>query len=57
MVQMLGWLRAEAASRLAPEAFQRLRVARQFIGKEFQADEAMQAGVFGLVDDAHPATA
>jgi hypothetical protein len=42
---------------LAPEAFERLRVSRQFIGQEFQGDEAFKLGVLGFVDDAHPPAA
>ena len=41
---------------LALEAGQRLPVTRQFLGEEFQRDKAPQLGVFGLVDDTHPAT-
>ena len=41
---------------LALESGQGLAVARQFFREEFQRDKASQLGVFGLVDNAHPAT-
>ena len=34
---------------------QSLGIARDFVGKEFQRDETMQASVFGLVNHAHAA--
>ena len=43
-------------ARLALEAGHGLPVARHFFGEKFQRDEASQRGVFGLVDDTHPAT-
>ena len=36
------------------ETSQGLRIARHLIWEELQGDEAVQAGVFGLIDDAHP---
>ena len=46
-----------SSTRFVAEALERLRVSRQFIGKEFQSEEAAKLGVLGLVDDAHaPAT-
>ena len=42
--------------RLALEAFERLRVVRHIIGKEFQSDGAVQSSVLGLVDHTHAAT-
>ena len=39
------------------ETSQSLRVARHFIGQEFQRDEAVQPGVFGFVNDAHASAA
>jgi hypothetical protein len=56
MVQMLGWFRADAA-RLAPEAFKRLLVPRQFIGQKLQGNEPAKLGVLGFVDHAHAAAA
>jgi hypothetical protein len=41
------------SSRLTPEAFQRMRIARQFVGQKFQRDEAAQLSVFGFVNHAH----
>ena len=42
---------------LALEAGQRLWIAGNLVGQEFQGDETMQARVFCLVDDTHAATA
>jgi hypothetical protein len=53
MVQILGWFNADRSSRLPSEAFQRLPIARQFVGQKFQRDEAAQLGVFGFVNHAH----
>jgi hypothetical protein len=39
------------------EACEGLAIPGQFIGKEFQGDEAVQAGVFGLVHHTHAAAA
>src|SRR5436309_722036 len=41
--------------RLSPEAFQGLMILRQGFWQELQCDEAMELGVFGLVDHAHAA--
>jgi hypothetical protein len=41
----------------ALEAGQRLGVFGDVVGKEFEGDEAVEAGVFGLVDYAHSAAA
>ena len=41
----------------ALETAQRLRVSGDVVGKKFQRDEAVQARVFGLVDNAHAAAA
>ena len=40
----------------ALETAERLRITRNFVGQEFERDEAMEPRVFGFVDDAHPAT-
>ena len=42
--------------RLALEARQSLRVLANFVGQELQGDKALETGVFGLVDHAHPTT-
>jgi len=39
----------------AAETFEGLAVAGGFFGEEFEGDEAVQASVFGLEDDAHAA--
>jgi hypothetical protein len=41
--------------RFALETAQRLRILGDFIGQELQSDEAVEAGVLGLVDDTHAA--
>jgi hypothetical protein len=41
----------------AAETFQRLRVLGDVRGQEFEGHEAAQFSVFGLIDDAHSATA
>ena len=56
MVQMLGWFSAERLG-FALEARQRLRVLGDIIGQELQGDEAIELGVFGLVDHTHAAAA
>ena len=42
---------------LATEAFERLRVACQILGKKFQGNKTAEFRVLGFVDDAHPAAA
>ena len=37
----------------AAETRERLRIFGDVVGKKFQRDETVQAGVFGFVDDAH----
>ena len=44
-------------ARLAPKAFERLRIAGHVVGQELQSHEAAKLGVLGLVDDAHTAAA
>ena len=39
----------------ALETAERLRITRNFVGQEFECDEAMEPLVFGLVDHSHPA--
>ena len=41
--------------RFALETAQRLRIASDFIGKKFERDKAVQAGIFCLLD--HPPAA
>jgi hypothetical protein len=41
--------------RFALEAGESLRVIGDFIGQEFQGDEAMELDIFSFVDDTHPA--
>ena len=41
----------------ALEAFQRLRVAGQFIGEKLQRDLAAELAVLGAIDHAHPPAA
>jgi len=42
---------------LALETGENLRIAGDGVGKEFESDKTMQAGVFGFVDYAHAAAA
>ena len=44
-------------TRLPPTAFERLRVAGEFIRQKLQSDKASEFNVLGLIDDTHPATA
>ena len=44
-------------ARLAPKSLQSVRVAREFVGQEFQSDVPPQIEIFGLVNDAHAAAA
>jgi hypothetical protein len=53
----VGMIERRCGARFAAKAFERLRVARQFIGQELEGDEAAEFGVFGLVDHAHAAAA
>jgi hypothetical protein len=50
-------IEGRGSASLAAETLHRLRIARHFVGKEFEGDEAAEVGVFRLVDDAHAATA
>ena len=51
----VGMVQRRSGFGFAPEALQRLGIVGYFIGKKFKRDEAVQARVFGLVDDAHAA--
>ena len=42
-------------SSLAPETIQGLRVASELVRQKLESDEALEPGVFGLVDHTHPA--
>ncbi len=53
----IGMVEGRSGASLAAEALQRLRVARHFVGKELEGDEAAEVGVFGLVDYSHAAAA
>ena len=56
MVQMLGWLSAEAALASRRKRSRRLAVLGHVFGEKFQGDEAIEPGVFGFVNDTHAAT-
>src|SRR5436305_843498 len=47
----------EPAPATCRQSFQLLCIFGQFIGQEFQGDEATKFGVFGFVYDTHPAAA
>src|SRR5713101_2303494 len=51
----IGMIQSRGRTGLAAEAFQCLRVSRQFIGQEFEGDEAAKLGILSLVDHTHPA--
>ncbi len=53
----VGMVQGRSRLGLALEAGQRLGVLGDVIRQELEGDKAMQPGVFGLVDDAHAATA
>ena len=57
IVQIFGWLRAEAARGFAAEALQALRIMRDIFRQKLQRHEAMQSQVFGFVNDPHTPTA
>ena len=57
MVQMLGWLRAEAARASRRKRSRAWRSRGYIFREEFQGDEAVEASVLGLVDNAHSAAA
>ena len=50
-------IQRRSRSGFAPETFQCLRVASDFVGQELERDKAARRGVFGLVDHAHAAAA
>src|SRR5271157_1110959 len=53
----VGMVQSGSGTGFSAEAFECLRVARQFIRQELQGDEAPKLGVLGLIDDTHPSTA
>ena len=53
---MFGMIECRRCLGFAFEAAERLRVASDRIGKEFQRDEAAEFDVFSFIDDAHAAT-
>jgi hypothetical protein len=55
MVHILGWVQRRGGLGFTAEAGERLRVMGNGVGKEFDDDEAMQAGVLALVHHAHAA--
>ena len=55
IVQMLGWLSADAARASPPQPLQRLAVLGIFLRQELQSHEAAKLGVLGFVNDTHAA--
>ncbi len=53
----VGMVKSGGGLRLPLKSGQGLGVSRHFFRKEFQSDKTPQAGVFGLVNHAHPAAA
>ena len=51
----VGVIEGGGGLRFALETGERLRIGGDVFGEEFECDEAMEAGVFGFVDDAHAA--
>ena len=56
MVQMPGWLRAEAAWASRRKRSRACESCDHIIGKKFQGDGAVEAGVEGFVDHTHSAS-
>jgi hypothetical protein len=57
MVQILGWLRAEAACASRLKTSECLRVTGNFLGQELEGDKAMQLYILSFIDHTHPAAA
>ena len=55
--RILAWPRLVTRAGPPAETFQRLRVLGDFVGEEFEGNEAAEHGVLRLVDDAHAPTA
>ena len=53
----VGMVQGGSRARFAAETLERLRVLGDVGGEEFEGHEAAQFGVFGLIDDTHPASA
>jgi len=53
----VGVIQCRCGLGFALKAGERLRVACNVLWQEFEGDEAVQPGVLGFVDHAHPATA
>ena len=53
----VGMVQGRRSTRLAPKAFESLRVLGKFVRKKFQGNEAPELGVFGLIDHTHAAAA
>jgi hypothetical protein len=53
----VGMVEGRSRASLATKSFERLRVSRQFIGQEFEGDEAAKLSVLSLVHHTHPSTA
>ena len=51
----VGMIESGRGARLPAKAFQCLRVSRQFIGEEFEGDEAAKFGVLSFIDHTHAA--
>ena len=49
----VGMVEGGSRAGFAAEAFKRLRIFREIVGKEFQGDETAEVRVFGFVDDTH----
>jgi hypothetical protein len=53
----VGMIESRSGPGFAPEAFECLRVMREFIGQKFQRHMTPEAEVFGLVNNTHPPAA
>src|SRR5208283_2779525 len=53
----VGVVQRRSGAGLATETLQRLRLVGHFVGQKLEGDEAAELGVFGLVNDAHAASA
>ena len=53
----VGMVQGGSGLGFAAEALKGLRIVGDVFRKEFQRDKTAEAGVFGLIDHAHPATA
>ena len=51
----VGMIESRSGPGFAPEAFECLRVMRQFLGQKFQCDMTAETKIFGLVNNTHPA--